>query len=220
MEKNVRYGIFKVIATCPQCGHPVPVNGPRRESVCPSCQQNVPIPTGMWQKVLGEFEKEFDALEAGNESKTTLMGDLELKFSSVKLPPPDPACTQCESNWELEQITNGTDGVIICKNCGHTSPTFPAPEWLKPIAPTARQIFFGERDVDDPSKNAASPEAEADRPIAMTCPQCNGSLLITAQTERTLRCKYCNVDVFLPDALWLKLHPVKVAKFWLVRFQG
>ena len=33
------------------------------------------------------------------------------------------------------------------------------------------------------------------------------------QTERTLRCKYCNVDVFLPDAVWLKLHPAKVAKF-------
>jgi uncharacterized protein YbaR (Trm112 family) len=219
MTRNTRYGMFKVIVTCPHCGNPVPINGPQSQPACASCQQKVPIAAKTWHTILGDYEKDYEGLEPGEGGNSTMMGDLTLQVTSVKLPPPEPACPTCETNWELAAVPNGADGVITCQKCGRTSPTFPAPAWLTTGVPTARQIFFGERDTDDMPSNAIDPSAEATRPIALACPQCNGGLLITAQTERTLRCKYCNVDVFLPDAVWLKLHPVKVAKFWLVRFQ-
>ena len=219
MSKNPRYGIFKVIATCPHCGNPVPVNGPQCKPVCQSCQKEVLINVQTWHDILEEYLKDYGSLEPGNGNNSTIMGELTLKCKSIKLPPPDPACPKCETNWELSEIPDGTNGVITCKNCGHKSPTFPPPDWLHSSVPSVRQIFFGERDAGDAPDNAINPNANSDKPIALACPQCNGSLLITAQTERTLRCKYCNVDVFLPDALWLKLHPAKEAKFWLVRFQ-
>jgi hypothetical protein len=147
------------------------------------------------------------------------MGETTLKCNSVKLPPPDPACPKCQENWDLAAVQNGTDDTIVCKKCGYKSPTFPPPDWLKAAVPSARQIFFGERDKGGEPDGATDPNAGDAKPIALACPQCGGGLLITAQTERTLPCKYCQVDVFLPDAVWLKLHPAKEAKFWLVRFQ-
>ena len=219
MGKKPRYGIFKVIATCPHCGNPVPVNGPQCKPVCPSCQKELLIAAQTWQGILEEYLNDYGNLEPGDGNNSTIMGELTLKCQSIKLPPPDPACPKCETNWELAEIPDGTDGVVVCKNCGRKSPTFPPPDWLQKSVPAVRQIFFGDRDTGNAPGNAVDPTAESAKPIALACPQCNGGLLITAQTERTLRCKYCSVDVFLPDALWLKLHPVKEAKFWLVRFQ-
>lgn len=54
----------------------------------------------------------------------------------------------------------------------------------------------------------------------MTCPQCGAALHLTAGSQRTTSCQFCNVDVFLPDDLWRRLHPVKVVQPWWVRFEG
>lgn len=218
---KMRYGIFKVIVTCPHCGQPIPVNGPVTEIVCGSCRQKVPIPAESWREIVGEFDQDYAGLEPGSGNNSTVLGDLTLKYTSIRLPPPDPACPKCQTNWVVAEIQNGTDGVITCKQCGRTSPVFPPPDWLAAAVPAARQIFFAEqRDAAGAPDAGAAPDAEAARPIALTCPQCGGGLLVTAESERTVRCKHCSVDVFLPDPVWLKLHPAKTAKFWMVRFQG
>jgi ribosomal protein S27AE len=219
MSQNGRYGIFKVMVTCPHCGNPMPVNGPQRQPICRSCQKEVGIAAETWSGILGDYLKDYKSLEPGSGNNSTIMGEITLKCTSVKLPPPDAACTKCETNWDLASVKDGTDGTIACKKCGYKSPTFPPPDWLKALVPAARQIFFGERDRSGTPEGVPDPNAAAAKPIALACPQCGGGLLITAQTERTLPCTYCKVDVFLPDAVWLKLHPAKEAKFWLVRFQ-
>ena len=219
MSETARYGMFKVLATCPHCGHPVPINGPQIQPTCPACQKPVPIPAETWHSMLEEYLQSYKGLQPGEGNDSTLISGLTLKFTSVKLPPPDPACLKCETLWEMTEIKDGTDGVITCKKCGYASPTFPAPAWLTAGVPSAKQIFFAERITDGSPIKAVEQNHDPSQPIAMFCPQCSGSLLITTETERVTKCKYCNVDVFLPDELWLKLHPVKIAKFWLVRFQ-
>ncbi len=220
MSNKQRLGIFKVIATCPHCGNPVPVNGPQCKPICPSCLKKVEINTQTWKQILEEYLEDYDNLKPGDGNSSTIMGDLTLKCTSVKLPPPDPACPKCETNWNLIEIIDGMDSVITCKKCGHTAPTFPPPDWLHKNVDAVRQIFFADRDTGDATENTVNLNAESVKPIALACPQCNGGLLITAQTDRIMKCKYCNVDVFLPDALWKKLHPSKEAKYWLVRFSN
>lgn len=104
--------------------------------------------------------------------------------------------------------------MLVCLKCGRKTPTFPAPSWLQELVPTARQVFFAERD-SEPSRN----DSEKDKPVALSCPKCGGGLVVTADCERTTPCRYCGVDVYLPDGVWQKLHPAKVAKYWMVRFQ-
>jgi ribosomal protein L37AE/L43A len=220
MGDKKRYGIFKAIATCPHCGNPVPVNGPLLLLQCPSCQNEVGISADTWIQILGDYLEDYQDLEPGNGRDSTLIGELTIKYTYIKLPPPQPACTKCETDWDLASVQDGTDGIITCQKCGHESPIYPPPPWLKAGVPAALQVFFGEREAEMAPENTHDQAGDNARPIAMTCPQCSGSLLVTPQTERIMRCTYCNTDIYLPDALWLKLHPTKVAKFWLVRFQG
>jgi hypothetical protein len=54
----------------------------------------------------------------------------------------------------------------------------------------------------------------------MACPQCNGGLTITPETPRTMTCAFCGVQVFLPDGLWLRLHPARKMRRWTLSFVG
>jgi endogenous inhibitor of DNA gyrase (YacG/DUF329 family) len=222
MASGTRYGIFKVIATCTHCGNPVVVNGPLAQPFCSSCSKAVDIAPEQWQSIIGDYLKDYDETEPGSGSEGTLMsGGLTLKYTCIRLPPPDPACPKCETNWELDSVENGANRNLACKKCGHTTPVYPAPSWLRAVVPPAAQVFFAERESDQEAHGTAvDPEKSEDRPVALSCPQCGGGLLITGDCERTVACKYCGVDVYLPDGVWLKLHPAKVAKFWMIRFEG
>ena len=63
------------------------------------------------------------------------------------------------------------------------------------------------------------PQHEA-KPIAMACPQCGGGLTITADDDRTIPCRFCEVEVFLPDELWRRLHPVATMSTWTLTWLG
>lgn len=215
--KEDRYGIFKVIATCTSCGNPVVVNGPLAGPSCPSCRKELEIPPDVWESIIGDYIGDYHGTEPGSGNEGTLMsGGLTLRYTSIKLPPPDPACPACEENWDLESVENGANRKMVCGKCGRETDTYPAPSWLRGVVQSAKQIFFAEKE----SEQSESPMDAAVKPVALSCPQCGGGLLITAESERTVPCKYCNVDVYLPDGVWLKLHPAKVAKFWMVRFDG
>ena len=215
--KRDRYGIFKVIATCTSCGNPVVVNGPLAAPSCPSCRKTLDIPPDVWESVIGDFIGDYGETEPGEGNEGTLMsGGITLKFTSIRLPPPDPACPACEENWDLPSVENGANRKMVCGKCGRETDTYPAPSWLREVVPQAKQIFFAERE----SEQSESAIDAGTKPVALSCPQCGGGLVVTAESERTMPCRYCNVDVYLPDGVWLKLHPAKTAKFWMVRFDG
>lgn len=219
MSRGTRYGIFKVMLDCPHCGNPVVVNGPLLHPACTSCQKRVEMPADVWKDILLDFEREYESLKPGSGSNATVMtGSLTIKYSSVKLPPPDPACPTCQENWDIASLSTGTDGEMRCRKCGRTTPVFPAPGWLSDRIPTARQVFFADR--EHAGADEGGEPSESFRPIALSCPLCGGGLLITPEMERTVPCRYCNADVYLPDGVWLKLHPAKTAKYWMVRFEG
>jgi len=51
--------------------------------------------------------------------------------------------------------------------------------------------------------------------IVFTCPQCGGALKIDG-SERMPVCQFCNTNVYLPDDLWLRMHPAKMKVRWYV----
>jgi len=92
------------------------------------------------------------------------------------------------------------------------------PQWLGPLVPSARRIF-GAR-LEEDAEGAAAEVPEASQPVVMSCPNCSGSLKITGETERTTQCEYCQTDIYLPDDLWHRLHPVAKATRWFVEYEG
>ncbi|MBY9000668.1 MAG: hypothetical protein KGD64_07125 [Candidatus Heimdallarchaeota archaeon] len=70
--------------------------------------------------------------------------------------------------------------------------------------------FFVNEQIHDKLKGS---EPAISGGIALTCPKCAGALIIDGK-DRLVPCKYCGVNVYLPDDLWLRLHPVEVKSRW------
>jgi sugar lactone lactonase YvrE len=59
-----------------------------------------------------------------------------------------------------------------------------------------------------PGKAPAAPQ-----PIVLYCANCKAPLSVDG-SSRIVRCQYCSTDVYLPDDLWQRLHPVATVARW------
>ncbi len=69
-----------------------------------------------------------------------------------------------------------------------------------------------------PDLNDDDEHKTVSEPVAFSCPQCAGSLMIDGN-ERLIQCEYCETRVYLPDDLWLQLHPAKKKTRWFIGFE-
>lgn len=207
-----RWIALKARADCPECGQPVMINGPWANMRCPSCQSKSPI--GYWWPKVVE-----NALEKGAKGRnfaTKFAADTgkpvtALHYAVNRDQP--PICSSCDAVLEgVDAIAAGTDGSFHCAACGAAHETFPAP---KNLHPGAEQIFLGTRSSEQLAE-AAQKDA---KPVLFDCTNCGGNLKITSATTRILTCGYCEADLFLPQALWSALHPVKKRRAFWVRMR-
>ncbi|UCH79143.1 MAG: hypothetical protein JSU81_04125, partial [Candidatus Coatesbacteria bacterium] len=104
-----------------------------------------------------------------------------------------------------------------CPRCEATTPVTPPPAWLAEAITPPRWLLnaeIQEEKAEPPPEEGEAVEAAA-APVAFTCPQCAGSLLVDGR-DRMIRCTYCGVNVFLPDELWFRLHPARKKRRWFV----
>jgi len=207
-QDGPRYVAVKVITTCGDCHSGVPVNGPLLDFTCPSCQAEMSVLEGYWD-LLEAPEKDYVQGKGGyNRNMAT---DFRWEVSL-------PKCVHCGKELPVDRISVGSDRQVVCPACGKENSTFPAPEWLKKQIPRVEQIYCAEREQGKQAGKPVKLDEAASAPIAMTCPQCGGALSITDETERITKCPYCQVEVHLPDPVWKRLHPVKTAQVWYVRY--
>jgi len=204
-----QYMGIKMIDKCGQCGGPMPLNGPLLNWHCNNCQQTTPVEPDYWTTTLdGLFE------EYGEEK-----GEYMLAFeASVSFATEKPRCAKCKEPLPVDEVAVGTLGNIFCPSCGAPTPTAPAPDWMRSACPSAVQFYGAE--VEGGAVPAAIATPEAAKPVMLTCPSCNGALRITPDAMRTTTCQFCSTDVYLPDDLWKRLHPARIAGMWYVRFKG
>ena len=192
---------------CNHCAAPVPLNGPTTVAHCENCYKESP---------LGRVPEELALAAEGMQR----MGS---PYTNRTSSTPDPVCSKCGEGVDVSQYLNhvGATTTIPCPKCGTGLPTFPAPAWLKAELPMALQIFGGDPEVANQEAGlSVSVDQDQARPIAMACPSCGGGLTITAESERTTACQFCQASVFLPDELWKRLHPVKTMERWTLTYTG
>lgn len=211
-----RYGCFEIRTSCDNCGQPVPINGPFRRIICSNCFQTAHIPADTLAGFFSDFEEEYADYDVGEGAGGTLMGGggtFEYKYWRL-----EPRCNSCKA--PLPKPGFETDETISCPKCGAAHEVYPAPQWLQELVPSVRQCFTAERELPEGSRPEAKVDEEAAKPVVMSCPQCGGALKVTALSERILTCEYCEVDVYVPDAIWTRLHPVKTTVEWFLVFEG
>lgn len=204
-----RYCSVRILDKCPHCGAGLPMNGLLMTVHCGNCQKDTNLRPEYWKSVLEDPDN--DHAQGG--------GSHTLNFeTSVTWRAEAPRCAKCNGALPVDRVEVGTDGSIECPVCQHANTTYPAPVAVSDLLPSIRQVYCGEREGGDGGQ--AVVERDAEKPVILSCPQCKGSLKITARSDRMVPCEYCGADVYLPDDLWKRLHPVKTASDWYVRYEG
>ena len=194
--------------TCPKCDDSIKINGPLRKIHCNACQNNFEIPVKYWKENLSDaLEWIITDMDEGQGYNMKQFGQFETNWSLYELA---PRCDNCGTAFSIKNIVVKKEEELTCKDCGTKGSIAPVPEWLKNAVPSADFLVNAQLDDDLGSKEPAISGG-----IALNCPQCKGSLIIDGK-DRLVPCRYCGVNIYLPDDLWLRLHPVSVKKRWFL----
>lgn len=199
---------FTLREDCPHCGNMVAVNGPANKTTCSSCQKEVTLTPAVWGDQLGYATRGSRVL--GNPYKCIPAGDEGRS----------PVCPKCDGAFSFDATWIGRDFEFPCPHCDFTMSTYAVPDWLKAELPALMQIIGGDRLAEDGSVQPLEADDQAVKPVMLTCPNCSAGLKVTAASERTVACGYCGMDVYLPDGLWMRLHPVSTVHPWTVVYEG
>ncbi len=211
-----RFGCFEISTSCGSCGKSLPINGPYRKLLCTDCLEETTVSPDIIAGFLNDFEEEYEGLTEGQGRGGTLMsGSGTFKYSYWKLA---PRCYSCKKPLTILEKAGNT--VIKCSECGALSYIFPAPDWLVKEVPSARYCCTPRPYSEDNSDKNLEIDESSEKPIVMSCPKCAGALTVSARSERIMKCEYCNSEVYVPDAVWKRLHPVMKTEEWFVCFDG
>ena len=198
---------FRIQMQCPECGHPVLVNGPFQNPVCDSCRSSLEPGLEFWKDMFREG-LESDGYH-GEISSLTDGWKYEFHRS-------DPMCPGCEALLEIEKVPTGSTEHVACRKCGRKIGTFPAPEWMGALHVGKRrpeQVFGALESGGKPGEPVGGAQS-----VTLTCAACGGALAVSPETPRRATCDYCGTVQYLPDAVWLALHPATKKVQWFVRF--
>jgi hypothetical protein len=206
-RQSVEYCAISILDKCSACGLPMPIDGPVLALHCGACQKTAAVKPSFW--TLLETVR-VDSLPGAGPTGFSRNFRTDVHHQTLA-----PACPACARPLSAATVPNGADGTQACPGCGAGFDTYPAPAWLREVVPQAAQVFLAARHT---SGGEASELPDDTKPVMFNCPACAGALKITAKHQRVSTCEFCGAECYLPDALWLRLHPPKVRSTWYVRF--
>ncbi|MBN1532819.1 MAG: hypothetical protein JXA20_09170 [Spirochaetes bacterium] len=198
-EIHPLYYSLKLEIRCPHCSQPVFVNGAVATLKCGSCLSAITLADRFWKAVAGA--------PLGISQSQSLMGLVAEKGLR------EPVCRECGEGLETDDVASGSDGEIRCGRCGTAHRSMPLPRWLA-WSKHAEQLFCVEREGDESEDARRRLQTTT---VAVSCIKCGAPLEITPETPRNAFCTYCNTLQYLPDPLWLSIHPVKIKRPWYIR---
>jgi Zn finger protein HypA/HybF involved in hydrogenase expression len=203
------HAMFEVSIKCPKCDGAVMLNGPWESAHCNRCQNDTEVPHEFWIDMIKDIRSEIASgeLAEGEGRNSTIFGMFSTSLLYGRLA---ARCEECKTPIEI--AADLTEPYVhTCPKCSLKTPVSPAPDWLAQGSPGVRHLVAAEA-------AGAGEEPAVSGPIAMSCTQCGGNLLLDGK-DRLVPCQYCGVNLYLPDDLWFRLHPVKTKTRWFVGFE-
>ncbi len=203
------YG-FNLAFNCQQCGSPVIVNGPLQKVKCASCQTIIELNDDFWTEVIGTASNEGGfSLVIGGNSKN--VNSLDIKYRKM-----NPVCPSCKTGLDASTIPGDGSGKIPCPRCKTLIPYFPSPDWFVDYQIRGKHPvqIIGATGFE---LSESSEDRSAMKTIAVACISCNAALRVNQETPRNATCDHCGTVQFMPDALWLSLHPAQKRDWWYIR---
>jgi hypothetical protein len=201
--------------SCPSCESYVPLNALVPSVLCSGCGKDLELGIDVWKTVLEDSLEQASFLEDGEGSSSTIFGSYNYKVLYGRLAPRyDDTKDDIDIDMLLEKLD---EGHVLHPESG-------APTRIRRLPEQYRDAFRGVVALigEDPSQLPGASEGQPMKtglsgPIAFQCPNCGGSLIVDG-TSRMADCRFCETQVYLPDDLWRRLHPVKKEKRWFLLF--
>jgi hypothetical protein len=185
---------LRVGFSCPECMGPVPMNGIVSEVLCYHCQAVVSTDKPIFF-LQDEFKSGWgDARTwSSRPSRKTGVEDLRVEAALRR-----PSCNGCRAAFDDASLTAAFQaGTGVTCPCGKVSSVRGADDLVLRVSPRAQAVVGEEIGTD---------LKLATQPILFSCLQCGAGLPVDG-SQRVVACTYCKATSFLPDALWLRLHP-------------
>ncbi len=214
----------RVTVDCPECASAIPVNGIADQVLCGACQAVVRLEGNLsWERILtyqsGEGCMEHNILV--NSSKKKAMqyflafgkkgGALYRKHRGIllEIDAEPPRCHACGEGIAVQRLADavteaGLGAKVFCGACGERFPLRMArgqdPHTIHPNVWAIAGETALKGDLSEPT---------SDETVLFSCMGCGAPLSIDGSSPRIMKCGFCPATNYLPDALWLRLHPAQ-----------
>jgi hypothetical protein len=203
---------FEIKTECKHCGGTLELNAFVNKMLCPACQKMNEFPYGFWKKSIIESAlNDYSDLHEGEGQNQTVMTG-EYTFHSM-YGIQKPRCGKCKTSLDSSKFDEyAKSGIAVCEKCKNEISVRSMPQNLQNDFGNIKYLIGEDRDMFTEGKGTMK-TPKAVKPILFSCPSCGGNLKIDG-SDRVVTCTYCNQDIYLPDDLWFRLHPVKVVQRW------
>ena len=209
MLHNQGYAI-KLSVKCFNCMNFVHVQGLTTVAVCPSCMNEVELPQASWKKwFFQRLVREVPSLPTGEEKRCQWesAGEEVVIACGNRL----PRCEECKADVDPQRLAEyAASGGLNCECGAHIR--------VRSATKIATEIIPGARWVVNEGNTGGSDHKDSktlSEPILFQCAACGAGLPVDG-SERMVACGACGSSTYLPDGLWLRLHPVKTASTFFV----
>lgn len=216
MEKPIKYfAHIKAKTKCPECSNPIFINGPTETVFCPNCMIEI---KNIKSEILYCVRHCYDNIKE-KPMKERRYEDILTSAFSYNYGNNPPKCSECGEKIPIKKLVeqeNKKHWNIKCEKCDNLIPVSRIPKWIRKKIPFARITINAKLEQSIPKNIETSNNIEIEG-ITLSCPKCGASLDVDG-TKRAIECKYCSTSVYIPDNMWLRLHPVIKAIEWYVGF--
>lgn len=197
----IKTSVFKIQIVCPGCNNYHAVSGIVDTDVCRNCGKHLNVKGVLIDNMFGfmDREKYINGYLSGGIEQMGGSGAYKLEYSSMP-----PYCEECFAVIPEDAIAAAVESgnPFTCIACGHKMPVRKADNALKEFHPKAIGVLN-----DSSGSDSGRAEKDKDSLLVYKCSTCGAALELSDDTKRTIQCRYCDNENYLPDAIWTKLHP-------------
>jgi DNA-directed RNA polymerase subunit RPC12/RpoP len=199
----LKTSVFQLQLVCPGCNNNIAVSGITDFDTCQNCGKHVNVSAAINDKMFGFMDKTkyMNGYLSGSIEQMGGSGAYKLVYSSGL-----PYCEECFTAIEEETAMNAINSgkAFTCPKCEHKMPVRAADAILKEFHPKSVGVLN-----DSFGKDHAEKNTEKELLLVFKCMTCGAGLELSDDTDRKIKCKYCDNENYLPDSIWMKLHPNK-----------
>jgi DNA-directed RNA polymerase subunit RPC12/RpoP len=201
---------FRISLDCPHCRSGVPVNAITGEVLCNNCMRSIELDQTWWESHLSaETIEEAMSCEPGTGNSSQSLGGMNEKVDSGNRP---PRCQHCKAEFEGALLQSAVEnGGFACPGCQKRIR-------VRKATPLALALIH-EADLlvheDESGGDLGGDGNTGAEPVLFACLACGAGLPVDGST-RMPQCKHCGNSNYLPDPLWMRLHPAVVSHAFFV----